>query len=252
MSHSTPRTMANMLFKSLSGDEQREINSQKICKYCKTVTDHLISNCPKLAKKEERRLEREAYQARRKEEKARLEKEKFEFYLKSVKAKFGSNWYKKVEDTEYDCGEAYELRMEDEWREEQEYWREQQEEEEYRKKYNKLNADVEKFLDELTPENAEELVSRLVDGDLEITPYQVYQRRYYLNDVELLLKNMSKDLRVELDDQEYYEDEEYHWNGCMEVMQEQRYEQCYKEAVEERLKKYNESVEKGEFVKLNI
>ena len=37
--------------------------------------------------------------------------------MKSVKAKFGSNWYKKVEDTEYDCDEAYELRMEDEWRE---------------------------------------------------------------------------------------------------------------------------------------
>ena len=70
--------------------------------------------------------------------------------MKSVKAKFGSNWYKKVEDTEYDCDEAYELRMEDEWREDQECWREEQEEE-YRRRDNKLNADVEKFLDELTP-----------------------------------------------------------------------------------------------------
>ena len=56
MSHSTPRTMANMLFESLSGDKQREINSQKVCKYCKMVTDHLISNYPKLAKKEKRRI----------------------------------------------------------------------------------------------------------------------------------------------------------------------------------------------------
>ena len=63
---------------------------------------------------------------------------------------------------------------------------------------------------------------------------------------------MSKDLRDKLDNQEYVEDDAYHWNGCLEVMQEQRYEQCYKEAVEERLKKYNESVEKGEFIKLNI
>lgn len=252
MSHSTPRTMADMLFKSLSGDEQREINSQKICKYCKTVTDHLISNCPNLAKKEERRLEKEAYQARRKEEKALLEKKKFEEIMKSLKVKFGSNWYKKVENTEYDCDEACELRMEDEWRKEQEYWREQQEEKEYWRKYNKLKADVKKFLDELTPENAKERVSLLVNGDLEITAYQVYECRHHYNNVELLFKHMSKDLCDELDDQEYYEDEAYHWNGCMEVMQEQRYEQCYKEAAEKRLEEYNKRVEKGEFVKLNI
>ena len=199
MSHSTPRTIADMLFESLSGDEQREINSQKICKYCKTVTDHLISNCPKLVKKEDRRLERKAYQARRKEEKARLKKEKSEKTMKSLKAKFGSNWYKKVENTEYDCDEAYELRMEDEWQEEQEYLREQQEEKEYWRKYNKLEADVKKFLDELTPENAKERVSLLVNGDLEITPYQVHQHHYDHNNVELVFKHMSKDLCDELD-----------------------------------------------------
>ena len=139
-----------------------------------------------------------------------------------------------MENTEYDCDEAYELRMEDEWREDQECWREQQEEEECRRRDNKLNA--------------EELVSRLIDGDLEITPYQVHQHHNYHNNVELVFKYMPEDLRDELDNQEYYEDDSYHLNGCMEVMQEQR----YKEVVEERLKKYNESVEKGEFVKLNL
>ncbi len=235
------QTFAQKLLKSLSVEEQTEIESQKFCKYCKTISDHFIDNCPKIK-------EKEAREARKKEEKVRLENKKFELKLKSIKIKYGSKWYRKVENTEYDCEEAYELRMEEEYREEEEYWREQEEEEECRRRDNKRDADVKEFLDKLTPENSKERVSLLVDGDLKITPYQVHQHHYYHKNVDLVFENMTKDLLNELNIQEYDEDDAYHWNGCMEVMQEQRYEEVEKK----RLEEYNKRVERGELVKINI
>ena len=235
------QTFAQKLLKSLSVEEQTEIESQKFCKYCKTISDHFIDNCPKIK-------EKEAREARKKEEKVRLENKKIELKLKSIKIKYGSKWYRKVENTEYDCEEAYELRLEEEYREEEEYWREQEEEAECRRRDNKRNADVKEFLDELTPENSKERVSLLVDGDLKITPYQVYQHHYCHKNVDLVFENMTKDLLNELTIQEYHEEEQYSWGGCLEFMR----EQCYAEVEKKRLEEYNKRVERGELVKINI
>lgn len=234
-------TFAQKLLKSLSVEEKTEIESQKFCKYCKTISDHFIDNCPKIKEKEER-------EARKKEEKVRLENKKFELKLESIKIKYGSKWYRKVENTDYDCEEAYELRMEEEYREEEEYWREQEEEKECRRRDNKRDADVKEFLDKLTPENSKEHVSLLVDGDLEITPYQVHQHHYYHENVDLVFENMTKDLLNELKNKEYYEEYEYDWGGYQMFIR----EQCYEEVEKKRLEEYNKRVERGEIVKINI
>lgn len=180
------KTMADKLRENMSKEETIVYNSLQFCSICKMATNHLISNCPKLEKKNAREIQ------------------KREQELESIKFKYGRNWYIQVEDTVYDCEEALNLRIEDERREEEQYWRE---EEDMEKEIQRKRT-IENFLKELTPENAKERTEQLVNGELKFSSYNVHICSYLHDNYNLVLQHMSKqsidDLYIrETDDSEY-------------------------------------------------
>lgn len=224
------RTMADILRTNMSREETIAYDSLQVCKYCKVATNHVISNCPKLAKKKAR------------------ETQQRERELVSVKAKYGRTWYIQVEDTKYDCVEAQNLRMEDECREEEEYWREQEEIEEQDKKENLRKSSIENFLKEITPENAKERTEQLVSGKLDISPYDVHQcGRIHVN-YHLVSQHMSNQLLNYLDMCEDDDDECYFWKGRQRFVSE---EQSIR-AKNERREQHSSMVVQGKLAKISI
>lgn len=145
------------------------------CRYCKVNTNHQIYNCPKLAKKN----------ARRKKEQEELVKHERELdYLKTT---YGPDWYVVVEHTEFDCQEAYELRMEDDLCEEedQKYRKSQMR----RRKNNLLR--VQKFLDNITAENAKKHTTDLINGQLGISVKDVCKKNNGHHNYNLVLPHIE-------------------------------------------------------------
>lgn len=183
--------MADILRENMSREETITYNSLQFCKYCKMATNHVISNCPKLAKKNAREIQ------------------KHERELESIKIKYKRTWYIQVEDTEYDCEEAQNLRMKDEMREEEQYWREQKAIEEYYRKEKQRQIAIENFMKELTPENAKERTEQLVNDELDISLYVVHKYRHLVHNYHLVSQHLSEQLITdlymnELDEEEYF------------------------------------------------